>query len=88
MSQVSECCHNKANTAGGYNWCFYDEYDKNTYIMKPVNKNTVKKVLCIETGKIYSKMTLTKEDGFNPSCVSMVCNGKLQSHRGYHFKFI
>lgn len=88
MSQVSACCNSKANTAGGYNWCFYDEYDKNTYVMKPVNKNTVKKVQCIETEKIYDNATLTEEDGFVRSCVSMVCNGKLKSHRGYHFRFV
>lgn len=88
ISQVSACCNEKANTAGGYNWCFYDKYDKDTYIMKPVNKNTIKRVLCIETGKIYDNMTLVKEDGFSRSCVSMVCNDKLENHRGYHFKFI
>lgn len=87
-SQVSECCHDRANTAGGYNWCFYDKYNKDTYVMKPVNKNTIKKVLCIETGKIYDNMTLVEKDGFVRSSVSMVCNGKLKHHHGYHFEFI
>ena len=88
MSQVSECCHGKANTAGGYNWCFYDEYDKNTYVMKSPPKNRPKMVLCIETGKIYDKRSYVKEDGFSVFAVGAVCRGEQKSHKGLHFKFI
>lgn len=87
-SQVSACCNGKANTAGGYNWCFYDEYDKDAYVMKPVNKNTVKQVLWIETGKIYEKLSFVKEDGFSSYSVGAVCRGEQESYKGYHFKYV
>lgn len=90
-SQVSACCNHRRNAcvAGGYNWCFLDEYDPETYVMKkPKNDNTPKRVLWIETNKIYEKLTDVKEDGFAPSGVSQVCNGKLEHYRKQHFKFI
>lgn len=89
MSQVSECCNGTAKTCGGYNWCFYNEYNPNTYIIKKSNiDNTPKKVVCIETGKIYDKLTQTANDGLSPSAVSRVCRGILSHHHGYHFKYI
>lgn len=89
ISQVSECCNNKAKTAGGYNWCFYDNYNPETYIIKkPSMNNSIKKVLCIETGKMYEKLSLVKEDNFSPSAVSQVCNGKLKKHKNCHFRYV
>lgn len=91
MSQVCECCNNKEGvyTAGGYNWCFLDEYNPETYIMKtPTIDVSIKRVLWVETGKVYEKLTCCKEDGFNPSAVSAICNGKREKHKGQHFKFV
>lgn len=89
-SQVSECCNHKDGvyTAGGCNWCFLDEYNPDTYVMKVPKIDTAQKqVLWIEANKIYEKLTHCKEDGFNPSGVSQVCNGKKEKHKGQHFKF-
>lgn len=89
MSQVSECCHGTAKTCGGYNWCLYDEYDPDTYVMKkPRIDNAPKRVLCVETGDIYESLTLVAEDGFSPSAVSRVCRGELQHHKKFHFEYI
>lgn len=89
MSQVSECCHGTAKTCGGYNWCLYDEYDPDTYVMKkPGIDNAPKRVLCVETGDIYESLTLVAEDGFSPSAVSRVCRGELQHHKKFHFEYI
>lgn len=89
MSQVSECCHGTAKTCGGYNWCLYDEYDPDTYVMKkPRIDNVPKRVLCVETGDIYESLTLVAEDGFSPSAVSRVCRGELQHHKKFHFEYI
>lgn len=90
-SQVSECCNNsrRAKTAGGYNWCYLDEYDSKTYQMKkPKNNNTPKRVLCIETGKIYEKLSDVRNDGFNPTLVSQICHKKRKTNRGCTFAFI
>lgn len=89
MSQVSECCHGTAKTCGGYNWCFYDEYNPDTYVMKkPKIDNAPKRVLCVETGDIYESLTLVAEDGFSASAVSRVCRGELQHHKKFHFEYI
>ena len=90
-SQVSECCNHKEGiyTAGGYNWCFLDEYNSETYVIKkPKNTNEPKRVLWIETGNVYEKLAHCKADGFNPSGVSRVCNGQLEHYKGQHFKFV
>jgi hypothetical protein len=54
----------------------------------PKFNTTPKKVLWIETGKTYEKLTHVKEDGFSPSRVSEVCNGNASTHRKQHFKFV
>ena len=89
MSQVSACCHNKAKTSGGYNWCFLKDYDSDTYVMKISNgSGMTKKVLWIEKQVIYEKLIDVKMDGFNPSSVSRCCNGKIEHCKQQHFKFI
>lgn len=90
-SQVCACCNNykHVNTCGGHNWCFLDEYDPETYIMKQCDERGIpKRVLWIETGKIYNRLVDSKKDGFTPSAVSQVCNGKSQHHKHQHFKFV
>lgn len=90
-SQVSALCnhHPHINTVGGHNWCFLDEYDPETFVMKQCDERGIpKRVLCEETNKIYEKLIDTKQDGFNPSCVSQVCNGNASHHRHKHFRFI
>lgn len=90
-SQVSECCNHKEGvcTAGGYNWCFLDEYDQETYVIKkPKYTNKSKQVLWLEEDKIYEKLSHCKKDGFSPSKVSEVCNGKIEHYKGQHFKFV
>lgn len=90
-SQVSACCNHRKNAkvAGGYNWCFLDEYNPDTYIMKkPKNDNTPKRVMWIETGKVYEKLSDVVEDGFRIAGVSQVCNDKLEHYKKQHFKFV
>ena len=90
-SQVSALCnhHPHINTVGGHNWSFLDEYDPETFVMKPYDERAIpKRVLCEETNKIYDKLIDVKADGFTPSAVSQVCNGKRNSHKHKHFKFI
>lgn len=90
-SQVSALCNHypHINTVGGHNWCFLDEYNPETFIMKPYDERGVpKRVICYETNKIYNKLIDVKEDGFSPSAVSQVCNGKQNSHKHKHFDFV
>ena len=43
----------------------------------------------IKTGKRTSYLSIvqTKRDGIEPSSVGKVCNGTLQKHKGYYWRF-
>ena len=52
-------------------------------------KDQSKKVLCIETGEVFeSTMEAYRKTGINQSSISQVCNGKLRTTGGYHWKFV
>lgn len=91
VSQVSECLNKHCPSAGKCHWFFYDDYLSGNYEVVELSKkimNNGRKVLCIETGKIYSKLSDAEKDGFNHSGVSEVCNGKRETYKGYHWKYI
>ena len=52
-----------------------------------IAKANYKKVYCYETNKIYQSIQQTEKE-LNVTNVSLVCNGKLKSIKGYHFKFV
>lgn len=52
------------------------------------NKNRSKKVLCIETQKIYESISSVKNDGYSPSAISNCCNGISDTAYGMHWKFV
>lgn len=89
-SQVSACCNNRnhVNTTGGHHFVFLDEYDPETYVMKPNKQSLPKRVLCIEDNKIYECISDVKKDGYTVSSVSQVCNGNASHHKHKHFRFI
>lgn len=48
-----------------------------------------KKVICIETQKVYDTLNEAATDnGCNPSKVSAVCHGKRNHTNNLHFKFV
>lgn len=48
-----------------------------------------KQVLCVETGKIYSSIhQVERELGFDGSCISKCCRGKLTTMYGYHWEYV
>lgn len=85
-SNISNCCKGKYGfkTAGGYHWCFYDEYDPNTTFKM---SEKIKSVICIETDKVYGSIKSVSNDGFNPKGVSECCCGRQQTHKGYHWMY-
>lgn len=90
-SQVSALCNHypHINTVGGHNWCFLDEYNPETFIMKPYDERAIpKRVICYETGKIYERLVDVQQDGFSPSGVSNVCNGRRKHYKHKHFGFV
>ena len=52
------------------------------------NKNRYKKVLCIETGKVYEYIGEVEADGYNRFNISKCCNHRIKSAYGLHWKFI
>jgi len=57
--------------------------------VKSYNHRPVERV-CPDTGetKAYPFIKSVKQDGFSPSCVSHVCNGRRKHHRGFLWRFI
>lgn len=53
------------------------------------NQRISKRVLCIETGKIYqSGKQVERELGFFSSYISSACNGKLKQAYGYTWRYV
>lgn len=86
---IGSVCSGDRPTAGGYHWCFLNNYDKNTYILqKPKTTNIPKSVICVETGAIYKSVSETSRDiGVSSASISKVCNGKQKTAGGYHWMY-
>ncbi len=47
-----------------------------------------KRIICVETGKIYDCINDVKKDGYNDTYVSKCCNKKCETANGFHWQFI
>ena len=75
-SKISECCHGKRNTAGGYHWQFSINYK-------------AKKIKCVETNKIYSTFWEAALDtGAPQSKICECCNNKRKHAGNYSWCYI
>lgn len=52
------------------------------------NRNRYKKVMCIETGKIYECIQDVTKDGYSGSHISNCCYNKCETAYGLHWQFI
>lgn len=89
-SSIALVCEHVKNrpTAGGCHWCFLDEYDEDTYVLKiPKTKHIPEGVVCLETKKIYDSIASTKYDSFVPRYVSECCRGLRKIYKGFHWQF-
>ena len=91
---VRDCCSKRqysCNNKDGINlkWMYYDEYLKNGYTTLDAPDNN-KKVICLETNKIYNSLSDTAND-FNVSpstisnCCSLNCLSITKNNIKYHF---
>lgn len=47
-----------------------------------------KRVICVETGRIFNSVTeINKEFGYNTGNICACCKGKLKSANGYHWRY-
>ena len=95
---ISMCCKGTRNIAGinletgeGLEWQFYDEW-----LLNPKQCNNIKhdkhgkrKVLCIETNKIYNSCS-EASNSINISCsgITKACKGKQKTAGGLHWKYV
>lgn len=64
------------------------EHNKIDSMHKRQSKAHSKRVLCVETGIIYeSLMDAQRKTGIPKGSISKVCNGKLKTTDGFHWKF-
>lgn len=89
-TNICDAVTGKIKTAGGYHWSKYNDnvdYTKNRYFGKSKNKNVFgcKKVICVDTGKIYiSQQEAARDIGYKISSdIGRCCDGKLKSCGGF-----
>ena len=88
---ICNVCNHKYGfkTAGGYNWCFVDNYNAEEYIKNSVS-NKPKEVICIETKEVYMSLSdAQKNTGINATAISNCCKGKygFKTAGGFHWQF-
>ena len=77
------------NNVNNLEWVTPKENSNHGTHNERISKALSKKVLCVETGIIYSSANEIKEKlGLNNSSISKCCNGKQKTSGGYHWKFI
>ena len=80
QSQISNCCSGKNVTAGDLHWCFENDYDEN----QPLKKGKKKKVMCIETGMVYS----SQAEAFRKTGIRHItecCKRQIPLAGGFHW---
>lgn len=94
---ISKVCNKKIIngkrflTAGGYHWCFLDDYNENTYAIESqkITPNQ-KSVICVETGVVYESLKdAENKTGIYMGTISKVCN-KIEHYKtagGFHWMF-
>ena len=57
-------------------------------VKQKVREANSKKVICVETGKVYSSIKEAEEDmGVSMSSIGKCCSGKNKTCKGYHWAY-
>ena len=84
-SSISACCSGKQATAGGYRWSYF-EVNGHSIANRPAAKGKVRKVKCIETGKVYeSAAEAGRKTGVSAGGISACCRGSQKTAGGYRW---
>lgn len=87
-SNISVNCKGETNSAGKLHWAYYEGNNKK-YQFEHKEHSNHKKVMCIETGKVYNTLTLASiEIGVSSQHLGAVCLGKKKIAKGKHWKYV
>ena len=93
-STIGYCCRGKYRTAGGFHWCFPEDYSEKllSALIEQDKKNREKParaVMCIETGQIFRSASQAIKHNSIKYAGNIIecCKGQKQTAGGYHWKF-
>ena len=79
---IREACLNKPHTLFGEIWLYGDEYsrlskDDINKMLSNLNKNSFKKIICLETGEVFKGATeaCKRYVSTQPACIGTCCSG-------------
>lgn len=80
------CIHKKnAHTAGGFRWCYEDEYQNYT---TPISTRIVKKVINLDTNEVFQSLhDAERATGVLRKDISSVCKGERLTAGGFRWAF-
>lgn len=89
LNQVNHIDENKANNhVSNLQWCSCRQNINHGTCIERTHQKQRKKVVCVETGEIYSSVTdVWKKHGYPISFIASVCRGEKKTAYGFHWKY-
>lgn len=86
---IGRVCSGDGVTAGGFHWCYLDEYDENLYVIKnPKTTNKPKSVICIETGIVYESISeASRRTNVSKTGILKVCKDEQDTAGKLHWMY-
>lgn len=86
-SSIGKVCNGAASNAGGFHFAKMSDYENGT-IPQFEHQHNGKRVICLETGKVYeSQRKAAKDYGVSSQAISHCCSGKVETSAGKHWRF-
>ena len=87
-TNISTCCTGKCKTIGGYHWAYYGCSEEEIKRKLNEGKSHDKKVICIETGRVFDSLKEAGKYVGVASCnISKCCSGGCKTVKGYHWAY-
>lgn len=82
---ISRVCKGKAISAGNFYWCYLDDYDEEWSPRSNLNK---RRVICIETGVIYSSISEAIRLTGGSHNIARACKDSGLTSGGFHWAYL
>ena len=79
---IGRCCSGKQISAGGYYWCYKEDYDLD---WQPRKNGNFTKVVCVETGVVYNSIKEAMEQTGASSAIKRCLKHPELKSGGYHW---